>query len=111
VVFSNRSHTQQSYAAHHAAQRHHYYQPRQATYIRPPQVVRVGPAFALVVPVQFTVETHAPDSGPHEQPRPGESVESVTGIVLMLAVIVFLVGRVVMRFVDAAGNVFSLDSE
>ncbi|HEX3454793.1 MAG TPA: hypothetical protein VHS03_09215, partial [Gaiellaceae bacterium] len=47
---------------------------RPATVIRPPAGVRSGPAFALIVPMQFSVETHAPDSGPHVQSKSDDTV-------------------------------------
>jgi hypothetical protein len=109
VLVSNRIQVN-TRAAHEAALRARR-QHRQATILRAPTVVRSGPAFALVVPMMFTVETHAPDAGPHVQPKAGESIESATGIVLVLAVIFFIAGRVVIRLVDAAGNLLAVPGD
>ena len=84
-------------AAQHASVRHHYCNRPQSRVYLPPRVVRAGPAFALLVPATFTVETQAPESGLHSHASEHDQV--AVGSELVLVVIVFLIvcGRVVVR--------------
>lgn len=70
-------------------------------------LVRIGPAFAAVVPLQFTVETHAPESGHHLQPKPNDMVEGATGFVIMVVVVLMLMRQVVVWIMDEAGKVLA----
>jgi hypothetical protein len=75
-------------AAQQAATRRHYYQPRrQAIYRRGVVVQRVGPAFALIVPTKYLIETRPPESGLHPHgDHDGSAVVIGTEVVLLLVV-------------------------
>ena len=107
ILGSNRIHVQNC-AAHHAAQRLRYYQPRRPVYLRPPQVVRVGPAFAFLVPTMYVVETQAPNAGLHPQAKTADAVGSAMAFVLVLLVVIILTGRIIVRILNEAGEVLAV---
>ena len=86
-----------SRAAVNAAVRAHYYAPRNTTILRAPVIQRVGPAFALLVPVQYTVETQPPESGlhPHTHDLHAMVDPGTAAIFVVIVVLVIVAGKVV----------------
>jgi hypothetical protein len=107
-MYSDRRRTAAHLAAtRSAASRAYYYLPRRA-YLSPPRVVRAGPAFALLIPAQFKIETQPPEPGHHQQAAPRDIVGAGTELVLVLAVVLVAARGVVLWLIDEAGRVLAV---
>jgi len=88
-----------SFAARQAAQRHYYYRPQQQVYLPPRRIFRAGPAFALLVPTTYTIETQQPEPEHHLQASGHNFVGTGTELVLVLVVFLVVAGQVMMRII------------
>jgi hypothetical protein len=71
----------------------------------PPVIQRVGPAFALIVPTKYVIETQPPESGLHPHGDYDHSAVVIgTEVVLLLVVVFVIVADKVVAWVVRTPN-------